>query len=175
MPTDTGPAELGLQFLVRDIARLLHRRFEQGGHALGLSLTRAQCFLLVRVEQEPGMNQARLAQLMNVEPIALVRLIDRLEAEKLLERRLDPRDRRVWRLYLTETAAPVIERIRRIGAAVAGKALMRVPQPEIEALLATLNRLKTNLSEGARVIPVDASQDRAKEALSLAARPRGSG
>ena len=100
---------LDLEFLVRDVARLLRRRFEQFGQELGLSLTRAQCFVLVHVAREPGLSQARLAHLMDVEPIALVRLIDRLQAENLVERRLDPSDRRVWRLYLTEFAPKLFQ------------------------------------------------------------------
>lgn len=151
---DTAP-KLQLEFLFRDVARLLRRRFEQCAQGVGVPLTRAQCFVLVHIGREPGLTQARLATLMDVEPIALVRLIDRLEAEKLVERRLDPRDRRVWRLYLTDAAAPVIERIGRISAAVIGRALTEVPQTEIGALLAMLQRLKTNLSENAQTIRIE--------------------
>jgi MarR family transcriptional regulator, transcriptional regulator for hemolysin len=142
-----GPeAELRLEFLVRDVARLLRRRFEQSAQELGLSLTRAQSFVLVHVAREPGLSQARLAHLMDVEPIALVRLIDRLEAEALLERRLDPRDRRVWRLYLTGKAAPTLDHIRHISTAITGRALASVAPQESSALLTILQRLKTNLS-----------------------------
>jgi DNA-binding MarR family transcriptional regulator len=149
MPMDAGALELGLELLVRDVARLLRRRFEQCGPEFGLSLTRAQCFVLVHVGREPGLTQARLASLMDIEPIALVRLIDRLQAEKLVERRLDPKDRRVWRLYLTEMAVPTTERIRRTSATVTRRALANVPQPEHARLLVTLERLKANLSAAA--------------------------
>lgn len=140
--------ELRLEFLVRDVARLLRRRFEQSAQGLGLSLTRAQCFVLVHVAREPGLSQARLAHLMDVEPIALVRLIDRLEADGLLERRLDPRDRRVWRLYVTETegATSSLERIRRISAAVTHQALASLSQQDSGALLSALEQLKSNLA-----------------------------
>jgi DNA-binding MarR family transcriptional regulator len=149
MPADAAPAELELEFLVRDVARLMRRRFEQCGQELGLSLTRAQCFVLVHIGREPGVRQSRLAQLMDIEPIALVRLIDRLEAETLVERRLDPRDRRVWRLYLTEKAAPTLERICRASAAVTARALANLGEPEHGALMATLRQLKAGLSSRA--------------------------
>jgi DNA-binding MarR family transcriptional regulator len=135
-----------LEFLIRDVARLLRRRFEQSAQGIGLSLTRAQCFVLVHVAREPGLSQARLAQLMDVEPIALVRLIDRLEAETLLERRLDPRDRRIWRVYPTDAAAAALERIQQISDAVTRSALGNVAAQESAALLTVLQRLKANLS-----------------------------
>lgn len=156
MTADRDAAEeLRLEFFVRDVARLLRRRFEQSAQEIGLSLTRAQCFVLVHIAREPGLSQARLAHLMDVEPIALVRLIDRLEAETLLERRLDPRDRRVWRLYLTEKAAPTLERIRRISAAVRGRALTDVPPQASAALLEVLQQLKANLFATSPALALD--------------------
>lgn len=171
MPGERDTSRLRLEFLVRDVARLLRRRFEQCAQGVDVPLTRAQCFVLVHIGREPGLTQARLATLMDVEPIALVRLIDRLEAQRLVERRLDPRDRRVWRLYLTEAAAPMIERIGRISAVVAGRALTQVPRADIEALLATLERLKTNLSDGAPAIAIDPRDERAEGSMSLADSP----
>jgi len=94
---------------------------------------------------------------MDVEPIALVRLIDRLEADTLLERRLDPRDRRVWRLYPTEKATPTLERIRHISAAVRGRALTNVAPQASAALLGVLQQLRANLSATATVPEPDAS------------------
>ena|SRR5690349_15870051 len=127
MTAASDAPSMDLEFLVRDVARRLRRRFEQFGQELGLSLTRAQCFVLVHVAREPGLSQARLAHLMDVEPIALVRLIDRLQAENLVERRLDPSDRRVWRLYLTDEAEPTTEQIRRISAGLTERALASLP------------------------------------------------
>jgi DNA-binding MarR family transcriptional regulator len=159
MPADRDAAEeLRLDFLVRDVARLWRRRFEQSAQKVGLSLTRAQCFVLVHLAREPGLSQARLAHLMDVEPIALVRLIDRLEADTLLERRLDPRDRRVWRLYLTETATPTLERIRHISAAVRRRALTKVPSPASAVLVGALQQLKANLSTTSPALALDAPE-----------------
>ncbi len=159
MPADGDASESRLEFLVRDVARLLRRRFEQSAQELGLSLTRAQCFVLVHVAREPGLSQARLAHLMDVEPIALVRLIDRLEAETLLERRLDPRDRRVWQLYLTESATRTLEHIRHISATVTRRALANVPPQASAALLTALDQLKANLSATSPALALEAPDD----------------
>src|SRR5579862_5408840 len=118
MGAERHPPEAAVSFLVRDIARLLRRRFDEGAEQNALGLTRNQSFVLVYIARDQGLSQARLAQLLQIEPIALVRLIDRLEEVGLVERRLDPRDRRIWRLYLTPSAAPVLERIRELNHAV---------------------------------------------------------
>ncbi len=171
MAAASDAPDLGLQFLVRDVGRLSRRRFEQFGQKLGLSLTRAQCFVLVHVAQKPGLSQAHLAHLMDVEPIALVRLIDRLQAENLVERRLDPGDRRVWRLYPTEAAASTIERIQRISSAVTERAFVNVPQRERAALVAILQQLKLNLSDGSPLLQSGEPGRRSGGSLDLAGSP----
>jgi MarR family transcriptional regulator, transcriptional regulator for hemolysin len=152
-------SELRLEFLMRDVARLLRRRFEQSAQGIGLSLTRAQCFVLVHVAREPGLSQARLAHLMDVEPIALVRLIDRLEADALLERRLDPSDRRVWRLYVTKTAAPTLERVRHVSAAVTRQALAKLSPQDSGALLTALEQLRSNLAATSPMLALSGRDD----------------
>ncbi|HTZ77097.1 MAG TPA: MarR family transcriptional regulator [Stellaceae bacterium] len=147
MHGDAQCSEAEVSFLVRDLARLLRRRFEQGAALEALGLTRNQSFVLVYIAQQQGLSQARLAELLQIEPIALVRLLDRLEEVGLVERRLDPRDRRVWRLYLTAGAGPMLERIRRINRAVGAEALAGLATAEQTALIEALRRLKSNLSE----------------------------
>ena len=147
MHGDAQCSEAEVSFLVRDLARLLRRRFEQGAALEALGLTRNQGFVLVYIAQQQGLSQARLAELLQIEPIALVRLLDRLEEVGLVERRLDPRDRRVWRLYLTAGAGPMLERIRRINRAVGAEALVGLATAEQTALIEVLRRLKSNLSE----------------------------
>jgi MarR family transcriptional regulator, transcriptional regulator for hemolysin len=167
MAVASDALDLGLQFLVRDVGRLSRRRFEQFGQELGLSLTRAQCFALVHVAREPGLSQAHLAHLMDVEPIALVRLIDRLQAENLVERRLDPNDRRVWRLYLTRTAASATERIQRISNAVTERAFVNVPQRERTALVAMLQQIKVNLTDSSPLLKREERDRRGGGSLAL--------
>src|SRR4051795_5270962 len=94
MPSDRQDwSEPTLGFLVHDVARLLRKRLEQRARAAGIALTRAQWQTLAYLARSEGMNQASLAQLLDIEPITLVRLIDRLEAIGLGGRRAAPRDR----------------------------------------------------------------------------------
>lgn len=132
-------------YIIHDVARLLRRRFEQRAREAGLPLTRSQCSVLVHVARDEGMSQATLAQLLDIEPITLVRLLDRLQAAGLIERCLDPRDRRVWRLHLTPAAQAVLEDIRRLSLAVREEAFAGLPAAEREALIDRLLHVKANL------------------------------
>ena len=138
-------SEPTLGFLVHDVARLLRKRLEQRARAAGIGLTRAQWQTLAYLARSEGMNQASLAQLLDIEPITLVRLIDRLEAIGLVERRPDPRDRRQRNLYLTEKAWPELARIKALGAEVREEALAGLAAPERERLMGALAQAKTNL------------------------------
>ena len=71
-------------------------------------MTRAQWGILIWLERQPGISQKELAELLEVEPITVARLIDRLEARGMVERRPDPRDRRIWRLHLKPPPTPVL-------------------------------------------------------------------
>ena len=81
-----------------DVARLMRTRFDRWARTYGM--TRAQGVILARLSRQPGMAQNEMAGLCEVEPITVGRLVDRLEARGLLERRLDPADRRIRRLHL---------------------------------------------------------------------------
>jgi DNA-binding MarR family transcriptional regulator len=98
-----------LMLLLHDVARLLRTRFDQRARARGM--TRAQWVILARLNAQPGLSQIEMASLLEVEPISVGRLIDRLEARGLVERRPDPADRRVWRLHLLPSAQPVLDEI----------------------------------------------------------------
>jgi len=97
-------------FIVNDIARKMRTQIDQ--RARTRRMTRAQWVILVRLEQQPGMSQTEMATRIEVEPITVARLIDRLEARGLIERRPDSRDRRIWRLQLTPAASPVLREIK---------------------------------------------------------------
>src|SRR6185312_1941080 len=92
-----------------DVARLIRTRFDRW--ARGYGMTRAQGVILARLSRQPGMTQNEMAALCEVEPITVGRLVDRLEARGLLERRADPSDRRIRRLHLLPAAAPIIAAI----------------------------------------------------------------
>jgi len=97
-------------FLIHDVARIMRTRFDQWARAYGM--TRAQGVILVRLERQPGISQNEMAALCEVEPITVGRLVDRLEARGLIERRPDPADRRVRRLHLLPAAGPVLADIQ---------------------------------------------------------------
>ena len=132
-------------FLLHDAARLMRRRFEQRAAALGF--TRAQWQVLLHLSRNEGIHQAGLADILEVEPISLVRILDKLQARGLVERRQDAGDRRLWRLHLTAAAHPSLALLQDIGEATRGEALRGVSDAERDALVALLSRLKANLAE----------------------------
>src|SRR5947199_10213645 len=111
-------------FLVNDVARLFGRRFDHSGRRLGL--TRAQCRTLAYIARNEGINQAGLADLLEIRPMTLVRQIDRMEEAGWIERRADPADRRARRLYLTAKARPVLGRIWSVANDTRDEALTRL-------------------------------------------------
>jgi MarR family transcriptional regulator, transcriptional regulator for hemolysin len=134
-----------LGFVLNDVARLLRKEFEQRARAGALGLTRAQASVLAYLARQEGINQAALAQILEVEPITLARLLDRLQAAGFIERRPDRRDRRAHLLYLTEAAYPLLDRIFALAAEVREDALAGVAEADRALLLDTLLAMKGNL------------------------------
>jgi len=132
-------------FVVHDVARLLAKRFDQRAKSLGL--TRAQWRALAFLAREEGVSQARLADILEVEPITLVRLVDRMEEAGWVVRRPHPTDRRLRLLFLTEKARDTFARMRVIGAKVRAEALTGLTTEEHDLLIDLLLRVRTNLSE----------------------------
>jgi MarR family transcriptional regulator, transcriptional regulator for hemolysin len=138
-------------FLLHEVARLMKRRFER--NARGSGLTRSQWQVLAYLSLHEGINQSGLAELLEIEPITLGRIVDKLQIFELVERRPDPSDRRVWLLHLTPAAGPKLTLLHRLGVATRGEALAGVPDADVEHLLKTLQALKANLTD-ACVSPV---------------------
>lgn len=134
-----------LGFVLNDVARLLRKRFEQRARTAALGLTRAQSSVLANLARREGINQAALAQILDLEPITLARLLDRLQAARLIERRPDPKDRRAHLLYLTLTAYPLLDRIFALAAEVREEALAGIAEPDRSRLLDMLIAMKSNL------------------------------
>jgi MarR family transcriptional regulator for hemolysin len=132
-----------LGFLLHDVARLLRKRFEQ--NARGSGLTRSQWQVLAYLAQNEGINQSGLADLLEIEPITLGRILDKLQALALIERHPHPSDRRVWLLHLTAAASSKLTQLRRLGDVTRGEALTGVSDADTERLLETLQALKANL------------------------------
>src|SRR5882762_4125117 len=132
-----------LGFLLHEVARLLKRRFER--HARGSGLTRSQWQVLAYLSLHEGINQNGLAELLEIEPITLGRIVDKLQILGLVERRPDPSDRRGWLLHLTPAARPKLTQLHRLGVVTREEALVGVSSADIEHLLKTLQALKANL------------------------------
>jgi MarR family transcriptional regulator for hemolysin len=132
-----------LLILLTEVARLVRTRADRRARAHGM--TRAQWITLVRLRRQDGMTQRELAEILEVEPITAGRLVDRLAARGLIERRADPADRRVWRLHLTAAAEPVLAEIDAARRSFAAEAMQGLGEAERTAAREALLRLKANL------------------------------
>ena len=132
-----------LAILISDSARLLRRRFDASARRLGVS--RAQWQTLFALSRNEGINQAGLAEALDVETITVGRMVDRLEDAGLVERRADPADRRSWRLFLTPRAHPVLTELRSVGEEVMAAVLTGIEPPEIAVMTDILTRMRCNL------------------------------
>jgi DNA-binding MarR family transcriptional regulator len=131
-------------FLLHDTARLLRKRFEQKARDLGL--TRAQWQVLAHLARNEGIHQGALAEILEIEPITLVRILDRLQASGLIERRHHATDRRVKLLFLTAAAHPILVKMRKIGAAVREEAFAGIPEEDRERLIDALIAVRANVT-----------------------------
>jgi DNA-binding MarR family transcriptional regulator len=138
----TGKDTIG--FLLHDTARLMRRDFERRARALGL--TRAQWQTLFHLHRNEGCNQVTLADLLEVEPITLARVIDRLEASGLVERRADPGDRRARLLFLGGRAHPLLDELKTLGAQTREIAMAGLSEDERNQLWTLVSRMRANLS-----------------------------
>jgi DNA-binding MarR family transcriptional regulator len=139
-------------FLLSDTARLLRRRFDERARQHGA--TRAQWKALLGISRHEGINQGGLADLLEVEPITLCRMVDRMEDAGLVQRRRDPKDRRAWQLFLTDKAHPILEELRATAAELTGQALRGIPQTKIDEVTETLNHIRENLDP---TVPMEAA------------------
>jgi MarR family transcriptional regulator, transcriptional regulator for hemolysin len=130
--------------LLYDVARQMRTVTDQMAREHGT--TRAQFIILARLERQPGMSQNELAAIAEVAPITVTRLIDRLEAQGLVERCTAPEDRRIWRLRLTRAAVPVLRDIKRYRAEVRALMTKGVNPAVLKAMVVGLRKMKENLS-----------------------------
>jgi MarR family transcriptional regulator, transcriptional regulator for hemolysin len=145
---DPAALQPNIGALMHDVSRLMRRRFERRARQTGLAITRQQARVLLSVARNEGLSQAAIATLLDIEPIALVRLLDRLHEEGLVERRLHPTDRRVRTLWLTPLGWTVVDRILAINAQIRDEACAGLSRGAREALLQALDHLKSNLLMG---------------------------
>ena len=133
-----------LGFVLGDVSRLMRRRFDARAREIGL--TRAQWRVMGQLRRREGINQAALAEILEIEPMTLGRHIDRLVEKNFVERRPDPKDRRAWRLFLKPDAQPVLDKLRTISTVNRKEVLQGIPNEEAEALIDTLLKIKGNLT-----------------------------
>lgn len=133
-----------LGFLISDVSRLMRRRFDERARLIGV--TRAQWRTLTTLSRHEGINQGGLADLLEVEPITLCRMIDRLEEAGLVERRRDPGDRRAWQIFLTAKALPLLEQLRGMADGMIEHALYGLDEAKRAKLVAALDTIRTNLN-----------------------------
>lgn len=128
---------------IHEIDRLIKKRFDRFAETTGMS--RAQWQVLARVAKHQGINQATLADLMGVEPISICRMVDRLEALGLVERRPDPGDRRARLIHLTDAARPGLERTKAAAKELFDEAMSGITPEEGVVLSRLLGRIHANL------------------------------
>lgn len=131
-------------FLIKNLERLYTRRFE--ALAQQRSLTLPQCKALYFLARNQGISQKRLAELAEIEPMTLVRILDRMEADGWIERRPDPVDRRARSLCITAGAAPVLEQMEKLSAQMRSEALHGLSADERVQLMKLLERVHANIS-----------------------------
>jgi MarR family transcriptional regulator, transcriptional regulator for hemolysin len=147
-PKDSNIPTVGLQptfgFLLKDVSKLYVQRFEHRARELGLTLP--QCKALVFLARCEGISQVELASAAEIEPMTLVRILDRMELDGWLERRADPTDRRARRLYLNPKSKPLLETIDRISSQTRDEAFAGFSRQEAASLLGGLERVRDNFA-----------------------------
>ncbi|MCC6947147.1 MAG: MarR family transcriptional regulator [Bradyrhizobiaceae bacterium] len=136
-------------FLLHEVAHLMRTRADRRARIGGM--TRAQWVILLHLDRTPGLSQNELASLLEVEPITVGRLVDRLEARGVVERCPNPKDRRAWRLHLTPKAAPILQQIENYRSELHTLITAGINKSTLNTLKAGLLKMKANLAaeEGA--------------------------
>ena len=130
-------------FILNDVARLLRTYADHKAAQFGM--TRAQWAVLVRLDRSEGLNQSELAETLDLQPITLTRLLDKLCDSGLIERRPDPADRRAKRLFLTPAARPLLKQLASLGEETMSGATEGLSQENIERMVTELATVKDNL------------------------------
>lgn len=144
MPSNPSP-EQSIGFLLTDVSRLLRRDFDRRVRALGL--TQAQWRAIVHLAREEGINQTALAERLEVKPITLGRLIDRMQAAGWVRRTADAKDRRASRLFLTPKVQPILKELYTHADVALDELLAGISLSARNKLVEALVRMKRNLSE----------------------------
>src|ERR1700691_4971519 len=141
------PRSLNREFaiILKDVSRMLRTYADYKGNQFGV--TYAQWVVLARLDRFEGLKQSELAEMLDLQPITLTRLLDRLCDAGMIERRADPNDRRAKRLFLTPAARPLPERLADLGEDMMTTALAGVERETVERMVAQLAIVKENLRQ----------------------------
>lgn len=138
-----SPSSLG--YLIADLSRLYGRVFDR--RAAHLGLTRVQWRALKRIHQDEGLTQAALADVMDLEPIAVGRVVDRLQKAGFVERRADPQDRRCWRLHLLPQSTALMDEVEAVATGLREDSLAEVGDEDLQTTLQVLSQIRETLSQ----------------------------
>lgn len=139
----TTTRDMAFGYLLHDVTLLFRKHFDRRATRFGL--TRAQWRALKCLHLRQGIRQSELAEYLEMEAIAVGRVIDRLQAAGFVERRADPNDRRCWRLYPTERARAVAEDMEDIARGLRVDATRNIDAAELKQMIDVLTRIKQNL------------------------------
>jgi MarR family transcriptional regulator, transcriptional regulator for hemolysin len=132
-------------FILNDVARMLRTYADHKAAQFGI--TRAQWVVLARLDRSEGLKQSELAEILDLQPISLTRLLDKLCESGLIERRADPIDRRAKRLFLTPAARPLLEKLGGLGEELMATALSGVERESVQQMIGKLGVVKENLRQ----------------------------
>jgi MarR family transcriptional regulator, transcriptional regulator for hemolysin len=135
--------DISFGYLLSDVTLLFRKHFDR--RAVKFGLTRAQWRATKVLYHREGLRQTELAEFLEMEPIAVGRVIDRLQAAGFVERRHDPKDRRAWRLHTTEQARVIVDDMELIARDLRKDVTVGIGYEELEQALAVINRIKENL------------------------------
>jgi MarR family transcriptional regulator for hemolysin len=142
-----------LPFEIGETAHALRKAFDR--LAIGLGVTRAQWKVLFKLSRKPGLRQVELADMLDLEPITLCRIVDRLEEAGLVQRSRDPDDRRAWRLHVTDKSQPLIDKLHSVGGVLVAHAFAGIDPKDIATTRQVLARVREN--SGRTAAPAKAS------------------
>jgi MarR family transcriptional regulator for hemolysin len=132
-------------FVINDVARMLRTYADHKAAQFGI--TRAQWVVLARLDRSEGLKQSELAEILDLQPISLTRLLDKLCDSGLIERRADPIDRRAKRLFLTPAARPLLDKLGDLGEELMATALSGVGRESVQRMVDELGVVKENLRQ----------------------------
>ena len=137
------PEDVSFGYLLNDVTLLFRKHFDR--RAVRFGLTRAQWRAIKMLHHREDLRQNELAEFLEMEPIAVGRVIDRLQAAGFVERRPDPKDRRAWRLYVTDQARVIVGDMEIIARGLRKDATRGIGHDELQQALAVISRIKDNL------------------------------